>query len=253
MDYEMLLNMATELGYQLMESGSEIYRVEESTYRLLRTYGLDSPEVFAIPNCLIVSITTPEGRPITRMRRIPNHGTDIELLERCNDLCRQLCTAPIDLEVAYQAVLCLKDHTRRHRPQLVLLGYFLVPAFFSPLLGGDAFDGLSAGIAGLVIGLVLLYGRRLIGENSFLRTALCSALASLICLFLVRIGLGHNVDQTTIGVLMLLVPGMALTTAMREIMVGDIISGLSRTAEALLIGTAIALGAVVALALGQVI
>ena len=46
----------------------------------------------------------------------------------------------------------------------------------------------------------------------------------------------------TIGTLMVLVPGMALTNAMREIMAGDIISGVTRTAEVLLIGTAIALG-----------
>ena len=29
MDYDALLNMGTELGYQLMYSGAEIYRVEE--------------------------------------------------------------------------------------------------------------------------------------------------------------------------------------------------------------------------------
>lgn len=253
MDYEKLLNLAIELGYQLMASGGEIYRVEESTYRLLKAYGLVAPEVFAIPNCLIISITTPQGHPVTQMRRIPNHGTDIELLERCNALCRHLCTHPVPLAEAFAQVKDLAAQTPRHDTRLALLGYFLVPAFFSPLLGGDLFDGLAAGMAGLVIGFLLIYARRLLGENAFLRTALCSALASLICLFLVRMGIGHNVDQATIGVLMVLVPGMALTTAMREIMVGDIVSGLSRTAEALLIGTAIALGAVAALALGQVL
>ena len=90
MDYDALLNMGTELGYQLMYSGAEIYRVEESVRRLLSAYGLQ-PQVFAIPNCLIVSLNTPQGHPITQMRRIPAHGTDIELLERCNDLCRYLC------------------------------------------------------------------------------------------------------------------------------------------------------------------
>ena len=78
------------MGRKLMESGAEIYRVEESVSRLLSAYGVQA-QVFAIPNCLIVSVTAPEGQPITQMYRIPAHGTDIELLERCNDLCRQLC------------------------------------------------------------------------------------------------------------------------------------------------------------------
>lgn len=71
MDYDRLLNLTTDLGYQLMASGAEIYRVEESMHRVLKAYGLERPEVFAIPNCIIVSVTTPQGHPITRMRRIP--------------------------------------------------------------------------------------------------------------------------------------------------------------------------------------
>ena len=77
MDYDKLLNLGTELGCRLMESGAEIYRVEESVRRLLTAYGVE-PQVFAIPNCLIVSVNTPEGHPLTRMCRIPAHGTDIE-------------------------------------------------------------------------------------------------------------------------------------------------------------------------------
>ena len=90
MDYDALLDLGTELGYKLALSGAEIYRVEESVQRLLTAYGLQ-PQVFALPSCLIVSVNTPIGHPITQMRRIPPHGTDIELLERCNELCRQLC------------------------------------------------------------------------------------------------------------------------------------------------------------------
>ena len=49
MDYDKLLNLGTELGCRLMESGAEIYRVEESVRRLLTAYGVE-PQVFAIPN-----------------------------------------------------------------------------------------------------------------------------------------------------------------------------------------------------------
>ena len=35
MDYDALLNLGTELGYKLVLSGAEIYRVEESVLRLL--------------------------------------------------------------------------------------------------------------------------------------------------------------------------------------------------------------------------
>ena len=40
MEYEKLLNLGAELGRTLMNSGAEIYRVEESVSRLLTAYGL---------------------------------------------------------------------------------------------------------------------------------------------------------------------------------------------------------------------
>ncbi len=253
MDYDKLLNMVTELGYQLMYSGAEIYRAEESIYRLLRAYGLEDPQVFAIPNCLIVSVTTPQGHPITRMRRIPGHGTNIELLERCNDLCRRLCFHPVPLDEAQEQVSAISAAVRKYQPWKILLGYGVAPAFFTPLFGGGLRDSLCAFVCGIVVGICQLFGRRLIGSNTFFRTAICSAVASLISLMLVRIGLGVDVDKVTIGVLMLLVPGAALTNAMREIMAGDIISGVSRIAEVLLLASAIALGVILGLWIGRIV
>ena len=252
MNYDKLLNISVELGCRLMSSGAEIYRVEESVRRLLQAYGLEAPEVFAIPNCVIVSITTPEGHPITRMRRIAGHGTDIELLECCNGLCRRLCAGQPPVEEAQALVSALPDSTPRYAPWKVLMGYGIAPAFFSPLFNGGASDAAAALLGGLAVGLCLLYGRRLIGSNSFFRTAVCSAVASLLSLVLVRGGLGTNVDTVTISVLMVLVPGVALTNAMREIMAGDIISGLCRAAESILTAAAIAIGAATGLSIGGI-
>ena len=156
MDYDRLLNLTTDLGYQLMASGAEIYRVEESMHRVLNAYGLERPEVFAIPNCIIVSVTTPQGHPITRMRRIPGHGTDIELLERCNDLCRHLCSQVPPLEDAQSLVSALERGYPRYSSHQVLMGYGLAPAFFTLLFGGHFLDGLCAFVCGLAVGICLL-------------------------------------------------------------------------------------------------
>ena len=238
MDYDKLLNIAAELGYQLMYSGAEIYRVEESARRLLHAYGLESPEVFAIPNCVIVSVATPEGHPITRMRRVPAH------------LCRRLCAETPPLDEAQAAVGSLPEAVPQYSPRQVLLGYGVAPAFFAPLFGGGPPDIACAFLCGLAVGLCLLYGGRFIGANSFFRTVICSAAASLMALLLVGAGLGESVDVVTISTLMVLVPGVALTNAMREIMAGDTVSALSRTADAILVASAIALGAAAGQAVG---
>jgi len=241
MEYDKLLNLGSELGRMLMNAGAEIYRVEESVTRLLTAYGLE-PQVFAIPNCLIVSFDTPEGRPMTRMCRIGPHGTDIELIELCNDLCRRLCAAPVPAEEALARLRALPGRRRVYSNKMVLLGYVLASAFFAAFFGGTVGDFLCAALTGGVVGCFVLYGQPLIGSNAFFRTVVCSAVAAAVPMALTAAGLGQNQDTIVIGVLMVLVPGMALTNAMREIMAGDIISGVNRTAEVILIGTAIALG-----------
>ena len=130
-----------------------------------------------------------------------------------------------------------------------MLGYGIAPAFFCPLFGGGFWDSLSAFFCGLVVGTCLLFGGRWLGSNSFLRTLVCSGIASLLSLLLVRAGLGNNVDLVTIGVLMLLVPGVALTNAMREFIAADLISGMIKFAEAVVTAIGIAIGVVVSLAI----
>ena len=181
MEYDDLLNMGTELGYQLMFSGAEIYRVEESVFRLLTAYGLQ-PQVFAIPNCLIVSLNTPQGHPITRMRRIPTHGTDIELLERCNDLCRRLCREVPPVEQAKELIDGLSKNKRQYSTRVLLFGYVVAAAFFAAFFNGSLLDGVSAGICGLGVGVWMLYLGGKLGFNGFFQTLIGAAIASLLAL-----------------------------------------------------------------------
>jgi len=251
MDYNGLINLGTELGCQLMTSGAEISRVEDSILRLMHAYGAADAQVFAIPNCLFVCLTPNEGQPITRVSRIPAHGIDLDRLELCNALCRQLCRDTPALPEALQKVSYITDHRPQYSDRAVLLGYFMVGAFFTPFFGGGLLDALCGGLCGISILLSNRLLRSLAGPSPFFLTLLSSAVSSLLAQFFVQVGIAHHADAITIGALMLLVPGVALTTAMREVMASDIVSGVTRMAESLLTATAIALGTGAALALGS--
>lgn len=146
MDYDALLDLGTELGYKLVLSGAEIYRVEESVLRLLTAYGLQ-PQVFALPSCLIVSVNTPSGHPITQMRRVPPHGTDIELLERCNELCRRLCREVPPLPEAAEQVRKLGQDHRAYPTRILLLGYAAAAAFLPRFTAGPCWIPCAAACA----------------------------------------------------------------------------------------------------------
>ena len=66
MDYYHLLELCSDLGYQLAMSGAETARVEDTIHRIMASYNIEV-EVFAIPNNLLISIEGENGKPMTRM------------------------------------------------------------------------------------------------------------------------------------------------------------------------------------------
>lgn len=250
LDYDILLQLASGVGFSLLESGAEIYRVEESVQRILMAYGAQRGEVFAIPNCLIVSLNGPDGQPLTQMRRMPNHGTDIDRLEKVNDFCRRVCRDTPDLAQAQAELERICAQRRNYSFQAVLGGYTLGTAAFCLFFGGGPADALCGALCGLVIGLSLHF-MDLLHTNLFFKTIAAGFFSALLALGLTILGLGKNLDLIIIGTIMSLVPGIAFTNAMRDIIAGDMVSGITRTAEALLIGVAIALGTGLALGLAK--
>jgi uncharacterized membrane protein YjjP (DUF1212 family) len=84
--------------------------------------------------------------------------------------------------------------------------------------------------------------------NSFFSNILASGTAAAIAFTAVHFNMGLNPDKIIIGALMNLVPGIAITSFMRDLIAGDLIAGLIRFTESLLVATAIAIGAGIALA-----
>ena len=69
----------------------------------------------------------------------------------------------------------------------------------------------------------------------------------------VSLGFSVSTDKIIIGALMNLVPGIVITTFMRDMMAGDVVAGLIRFSESLLVATAIALGVGVSLMLPRLL
>lgn len=252
MDYDKLLTLGGELGYHLLFSGAEIYRVEESVRYLLKAYGVDSGEVFAIPNCIIVGLSAPGLRPMTRIRRVGAHGTDVGKLEALNGLCRQLCAETPDLDLAWERLQTVAADVAYFSTLQQLAAYFLATSAFCLFFGGTLLDAAASGICGLAIGLCLIFMTGL-GTNLFFKTIVGGFVCALAAVTLVFLGLGTHTDLIIIGAIMALAPGLVLTNFMRDIMAGDMISGLTKLADALLTGAGIALGTGLALSMTRML
>ncbi len=240
MDYNTLLDMAVDLGYELAMAGAETFRVEESISRCLAAYGVQA-EVFAIPNYLVVSIITEDGQPITRMRRIGHHGNDLDAVEKFSGLSRAICNRrpePKDVPLWFDAV---RKNLQAYSPAMQYLGYFISALGYCLFFGGNAVDSICSGICGLVTGLSIRFldSRQ---SNQFFRTIASAFFLALLAYAMGALGIVRNPDAVTIGALMLLVPGLLFTNAMRDIIYGDTNSGINRIVQVFLVAAAIVLG-----------
>lgn len=240
MEYSSLLELATDLGYRLAMSGAETFRIEESISRILAAYGITS-EVFAITNCLTVSIETPEGKPMTRMRRIGFHGNDLDTVEKYSNLSRRICNEKPDIALAWQWLKETDASRRSYSLSVMLLGHFLGAFGFAIVFGGMFIDGICSGICGVIVGLMNHYMNRL-KVNQFFSTIAASFIMAFSSYAIGATGIPSNTDTVIIGTLMILVPGLIFTNAMRDIIFGDTNSGINRIVQVLLIAAAIALG-----------
>lgn len=240
MDYRNLLDATTELGYLLAMSGAETFRVEETITRIFAAYGIQA-EVFAIPNCLTVSLETDAQKPMTRMRRIGHHGTDLDSVERYNNLSRRICAEKPDPAVAMQWVQDAEKSVKRYPFWIRIIGSIICSTGFILVYGGSVSDGICAFLCGLAAGLIgqLLDSWKV---NAFFSTIASAFAIAFIANLYGIFGFADNTDGIIISSLMLLVPGLLFTNALRDIIYGDTNSGINRIVQVLLIGVAIALG-----------
>ena len=240
MEYSKLLDLASDLGYELAMSGAETFRVEESISRILQAYDIDA-EVFVIPNCMHISIEPVIGRPLTRMRRIGVHGNDLDAVEKFSSLSRRICAQRPAPEIAAKWLEETRQQRRSYGFAMYMIGHFLGSFGFALLFGGSLADALCSGVCGLLVGII----NRLIdnwGGNQFFRIIAAAFPMALLAYGMDALHLSTNTDCVIIGALMLLVPGLLFTNAMRDIIFGDTNSGINRIVQVLLIAVAIALG-----------
>lgn len=235
-----LLDMAMELGYGLAICGAETYRVEESINRILAAYNITA-EVFAIPNCLIVSAQSSDGETLSRMRRIGQHGSNIDGVERFSNLSRKICAERPEPEIAMQWVKAAEQEKKTYSFWACAFGGFLGALGYCLFFGGSLIDCFFSGVCGAVVFLVIHLTSKF-HVNTFFSTISASFIMAVLAYSFAVAGLVENSGPVIIGALMSLVPGWLFTNGMRDIIFGDTNSGINRIVQVFLIAAALALG-----------
>lgn len=239
------LSVCLDLGDAMMKSGAEIGRVEDSLTRLGRAFGAEKTEVFAITACLVLTLRFPEGE-VTGARRIQGGQTDFTRLRQLNDFCRRCAALSPSPEKAREELEGICRQTARALP--VYLGSALAAGSFAVFFGGGLWEAFLSALMGLFICLMQQKAASLFPNKAlFLFTT--SLMAGIgICLTDRLLPFATlQIDHVIIGDIMLMVPGVATTLAVRDLFIGDTISGLTKLLECLLHAASLAAGFILAL------
>ncbi|MEW9096196.1 MAG: threonine/serine exporter family protein [Clostridiaceae bacterium] len=240
MDYNRVLHLATYAGEVMLQSGAEIYRVEETLTRICTSYGIQSAQSFVTPTGIIMSITDNKDYVMTKVVRINRRTVDLDKIARINDLSRRISSERLDLDYV-ESVLEEIKRSVKYNDKILIFSSSIAAGFFTLVFGGTLRDFFVSLFIGFVIECIRIILNK-IGTNSFFINAIGGATSSLIALISTTLGFANNTDQIVIGSLMLLVPGLAITNAIRDTLAGDLLAGTSRASEAFLIAVAIAVG-----------
>lgn len=235
-----IVNLAAEAGKIMLQNGGETYRVEQTIGMICRAYNIKNTESFVSPTAIITSTTSEEGKNSTIIKRINARSIDLHKVAMVNDLSRKLQGNPLsfeDFEGELTRILKYPSYSRN----LKTLFSGLTTASFTILFGGSVYDFMIAFIAGMMINRLCDLLARL-RVNDFFINVMGGTVAGLIGLAASTLSPIFNQDKIIIGSIMLLVPGLVITNAIRDTIAGDLISGLSRGLEAAVIAGAIAIG-----------
>lgn len=224
----------------MQKNGAETFRVEDSIARVLTALGATDINVFVINSCFMVSMTSKEGTVVSEMRRCTEKSTDLYKIDRLNTLCRRICSEKMD----YDSIIAEIDdiESKKAYPFIVkLIGFTIISAGFCFLFGGGLLE-LAAALIVSVIVYPLVYSMDRLATGIFFKNIIASGLIALLTILLSAFLFEVQVDKVIIGTFMNLVPGVALTTSMRDIIAGDLISGKNTLTEALIIALGMALG-----------
>jgi len=236
-----LLIMAILAGRIMLKNGAETYRAEDTIIRLCKSrYNIKYAESFVTSTGIFVSIEY-NGEVISYLKRIKTRTIDLNKIDMVNSFSRSFVESNMSVDEGIKELKKI-NKTENYKFYTQIIFGSMAAAFFSLLFGGTFLDFISSFLVSIVVVLVADKLGQL-DSTFFINNLIGASIASILAILAVKIGIGTNIDKIIIGSIMTLVPGVAITNAIRDTISGDFLSGLSRGMEAILTALSIALGA----------
>lgn len=244
---ECILDFTVKLGQRMLLSGANLERVNDTMYRICESYKLEEISIFSLTSTLIVSASASGDGFCTRHISVPPTGIHLAALSRYNQLSRTVC-GELPPPETLETLLKEADQREEYPTWAIIGGYLIAMTCLCLMFGGTAGDVVAADLITVALYWIIRLSN-LPGLDRIVKDAICMWCAGFMALVLVRIGLGKNFFIIILTNSMMMIPGIPLVNAVRNIFCGNEMTGIIEIIKVLLETTAIVVGFVVSISM----
>lgn len=245
---EKILSLSVLAGEIMLKNGGETRRVEETMEHIARAGGAVQVQSFVIPTGVFLSVFDANGEARTAIRRVHERTINLDRIAKVNELSRRLVDGRADFSTA-EALL---QRIARERT-----GFSLLPSMIaSGLVAGTTTVVMDASLVEDLGAFLAAFAVRYVGHIvsrrhgvQFTFEFLGGMTVAIVSTLLQNVFPEVGRDMVIIGGVMPLVPGVAITNAIRDLLSGDLLSSVSRVMETVCTAAAVTMGVIIVLAM----
>ncbi|MDQ3494516.1 MAG: threonine/serine exporter family protein [Pseudomonadota bacterium] len=253
--YAARIAFVVELAEHLHAYGTTTQRLEAALTTVAQQLGLDC-EPWINPTGMVLSFsdsTRPTGETdTTRVLRLTPGETHLYKLCEADRIAEEVMSGRLGLAEGHNALRALNRRAGWRGNLMQVLGFSLAGASVAGLLRLPWLDIATAGLIGLVIGMLEQATRdrpRLKEAGDAIAAMLAGSIAIAVASFVGPL----NLNTVVIASLIVLMPGMALTNAVNELTSQHLVSGTARFAGAVATMVKLTVGTMIALTVAQLL
>ncbi|WP_372755993.1 threonine/serine exporter ThrE family protein [Labilibaculum sp.] len=235
-----LCNILLEVGSLLMEAGANTFRIRVTVMRIASAFDYHA-ELLITHRALMVTVSNEKSNQFfSRLMQTSPHRVNFRIVSGLSRMSWHAVEEKWDLEMINQEIERLKSVP--HYPRMVtLLMVALAGASFCRLFGGETIEMLVAFTATFV-GLFIRQEVTKRDFNPYLCIFSAAFVSSMISGLAVYLHIGPNPEYAFATSVLYLIPGIPLINSLLDFLDGNIINGIVRGINGLIITFSIALG-----------
>ncbi len=231
-----------ELARALGTYGVAAYRLEEAIKTAGEAMGLRT-QTFSTPTSVFVSVEIGEKRE-TMLARIDPRGPDLSKIVSLDEILQRVAQHQINPAKGTRLVKRVVFRKNLYPAWLHIIAFAVAATGVARFFGGGWNELMAAAMTGLGVGSLAHLANRKRNAARLLEFAAGAAAAVLASLATVVVG-PVSIQLVTIAGLIVLMPGMTITTAMAELATRNLVSGTARMVGAITILLSIGFGVAV--------